>query len=171
MFNRQEIRELLSEHNLTQVFNELGWNYENEDEYIDFEYKGEKYNVELKQIADKTGYAVYTLDSEENDSKIFTNKILRDHIQNKVKDLKRENLIIYTDREKNIQIWQTALREKNQPIRRREIKYIPNKNEEEILRALENLHFSIDEEDELSIIEVSGRIAKPFDVEKITKKF
>ena len=75
MFNRQEIRELLSEHNLTQVFNELGWNYENEDEYIDFEYKGEKYNVELKQIADKTGYAVYTLDSEENDSKIFTNKI------------------------------------------------------------------------------------------------
>jgi len=42
-------------------------------------------------------------------------------VQQKIKDLKRENLIVYLDRNENKQIWQTTIKEKNQPIRRKEI--------------------------------------------------
>lgn len=169
MYDKENIRQYLRENDIAQLFNDLGWEFENEEEYIDYEVKGIKKEIILNQIADKRGFAIYLFDSEINGK--IPDKAERDKIQSKVIPLKRENIIVYLERDNNNQIWQTTIKEKNEPIRRREIKFIQNQREEELLRILENLYFDFAEEDELTITTVSGRAKKSFNVEKITKRF
>lgn len=169
MYDKENVRQYLRENEIIQLFNYLGWEYENEEEYIEYEIKGKKKEIILNQIADKKGFAIYLYDSEINGE--IPDKPERDKIQSKVIPLKRENIIVYLDRDNNSQIWQTTIKEKNEPIRRREIKFIKNQREEELLRILENQYSDFEEQDELTITTVTGRVKKSFDVEKVTKRF
>ncbi|MCF7802692.1 MAG: hypothetical protein K9N46_05490 [Candidatus Marinimicrobia bacterium] len=65
------------------------------------------------------------------------------------------------------------MKEPNQPDRRRRQEYYVHQDPEILFHKLEGLFFSIDEEENISIIDVKKRVAEQFDqnYEKVTKKF
>ena len=62
-------------------------------------------------------------------------------------------------------------REPGRPDRPRQHIYNRNQPGEALVQKLEQLVFTLDEEGDTTIVEVSGRVRAAFDVEKVTKKF
>ena len=69
------------------------------------------------------------------------------------------------------QHWQWVKRKPGQPDRVRTQIYQRGQQGEALIQKLEQLGFTLDEEDNLTIVDVSGRARAAFDVEKVTKKF
>lgn len=82
----------------------------------------------------------------------------------------REHLIVYSSYS-GTQYWQWVKREPGQPDRLRLHIFNQDQKGEALIQRLEHLVFTIDEEDDLTIVDVSGRVRAAFDVEKVTKKF
>jgi len=110
--NRENIRRYLREFNFSKLFiEELGWDYHrtrpleillDENAYI------------LNSIAQKRGMVVFQCDSNE-DNKVPISTVRR-KIERKAAKSAHEHIIIYTDKENTIQIWQWVKREKGKPI-------------------------------------------------------
>lgn len=82
-----------------------------------------------------------------------------------------EHFIIYVDAAKQRQVWQWVKREQGKPLAPRLNRYYKGQSGELLAQKLEALAVRIDEEDKLHMAEVAGRVAKAFDVERVTKKF
>ena len=95
----------------------------------------------------------------------------RRKIQREVAKSVHEHLIIYADAEQTTQIWQWVKREPGKPLACREHRYHSEQSGESLIQKLEAIAFSLDEEANLTLIEVRGRLRAAFDVEPVTKKF
>ena len=96
----------------------------------------------------------------------------RRKIQKQVAKSVHEHFIIYTDAEKTTDIWQWVKREQGKPDACREHRY--NRNEQSgdsLIEKLRTIAFSFAEEEDITLIDVTGRVRAGFDVEKVTKKF
>ena len=82
-----------------------------------------------------------------------------------------EHLIIYTDTEQTTQIWQWVKREPGKPLACREHRYDRGQPGESLIQRLETIAFSLEEEDDLTLVAVTGRVRAAFDVERVTKRF
>ncbi|MBZ0278879.1 MAG: Eco57I restriction-modification methylase domain-containing protein [Anaerolineae bacterium] len=139
---------------------ELGW-----DQYrdqLDIVVNGD--TIRLHAFAEKRGMVAFTMGN-------IPDYGLRRKIEQQVAKIHRENIIIYADSHRGEQVWQWVRRETGKPLMNRERPYRAGSSGESITQVLSGIAFSLDEEDSLTIVDVTSRVRAAFDVEKVTKKF
>ena len=168
MLNLRETRQYLKESEFENLFTqELGWDYSTE-KTLNFPVDGTEYV--LTPIAQKRGMAVFECSQTASEEHI-PDYATRRKIQKEVAKYFHENFIIYTDVEKNTQIWQWVRREHGKPTACREHRYHTTQPGDLLIQKLETIAFSFEEEGQLTLFDVTSRVRASFDVERVTKKF
>ena len=164
MLNDQETRQYLKESDFEPLFiEELGW--DRHTQTLTFTIDETEY--QLTAVAQKRGLVVF-----ECPARRIPDYATRRKIQKQVAKSAHEHFIIYTDADKTTQIWQWVKREQGKPDACREHRY--NRDEQSgdsLIHKLQSIVFTLDEEDELGLFGVIGKVQTAFDVEKVTKKF
>ena len=164
--NRHTIRTHLQNFDLRTLFiDELGWDHGGADTVI---HVGEQ-SFALEAVAHKRGMVAYQFvaDSEAT----FPTHATRRKIEKAVAKEVREHIIVYATHDRTEQSWQWVKREPGQPDRHRSESFRKEDTGERLIQKLENLVFTLEEEEDLTIVDVSGRVRAAFDVEKVTKRF
>lgn len=165
-FNIAEARKDLLSFNLKKLFIEkLGWDTAKQTHEVQV---NDEY-FQLKMIAQKRGLAVFECAPQAYGG--MPDSALRYKIETQVRKLAHEHVIIFTNKDNTIQKWQWVRRDHGKPIARREYEVSKGRTGDALLHRLQNLVFELEEEEDLTIIEVGKKVKKAFDVEKVTKKF
>ena len=163
---RDQIRERLEDFELRPLFIEdLGWDHGGED----LEITVDDHVFPLEAIAHKRGMVAYQQVAPSDGD--FPDYATRQKIEKQVTRAVREHIIVYAPHDQSTQHWQWVKREPGQPDRSRSHIYSREQPGESLIQKLEHLVVRIEEEDDLSIVDVSGRVRAAFDVERVTKKF
>ena len=166
LLSRNKVRKHLENFNLRTLFvEELGWDHGGSDTEVTI---GNQ-SFSLKAVAHKRGMLTYqyTADSEDN----FPSYPTRQKIERAVAKTVREHIIVYASHDKNTQYWQWVNRELGRPDRHRSHIYRSDQTGEALIQKLEQLAFTLDEEPDLTIVDVSSHVRAAFNVEKVTKRF
>src|SRR3990170_3053682 len=159
-------RRCLKEFDFKNLFiEELGW--DRHDTHLDVHVDGQTFV--LTTIAEKRGMVAFTCEAL-GDVRIHdysTRRKIERHTSKSV----HEHLIIYTDRDKTTQIWQWVKRELGKPTACREHTYHRNQPGDALIQKLQSIAFSLEEEERLTIVDVTKRARTAFDVERVTKRF
>jgi len=159
--NLRLARRSLQEFNFSELFiEELGWDNASRQK-IFLTIDGKEY--QLEQIAQKRGMVVYGCSA-------IPEYQIRAKIDNEALKYGREHFIIYHG--KREQVWQWVRREQGRPIARREQRIYANQSGTELLlQKLEAIAISFAEEENLTIVDVTSRTRRAFDVDRVTKRF
>jgi hypothetical protein len=97
----------------------------------------------------------------------------RKKIETKVTKLFQEHLIIFFDTKKTEQIWQLVVRQSGKPTKVTETRWHINQDPELLYQRAAGIFFELDEEEHITIIDVTKRIADNFhqNNERVTKQF
>ena len=164
--NLNQTRNYLRESDFeTLMIEELGWEYHTQSLTVTVD--GTEYA--LSAIAEKRGMVVFHCAATENAP--LPNYATRRKIQRQVAESVHEHVIIYTDAAKTTQLWQWVQREPGKPDACREHRYHHKQAGDALLQKLETIAFSLDEEDALTLPDVTGRVRAAFNVERVTKRF
>ena len=167
MLNLRETRQYLKESDFEPLFNRLGW--DNHTQTLPITVDETEY--QLIAIAQKRGMVVFECTATESERNL-PDYATRRKIQKQVAKSVHEHFIIYTDAEKTIHIWQWVKREQGKPDACREHRYNSNEQSgESLIQKLQTIAFSFQEEEDITIIDVTGRVRASFDVERVTKRF
>ena len=164
--NRDRIRQLLRDFEFETLFiEELGWDRHTQSINITID----EIEYLLTAVAQKRGMVVF-LCSATPDGPIPDPQIRR-KIQREVARSVLEHLIIHTDAEQTTQIWQCARREPGRPLACPELPYSLGQSGEALIQRLVAIAFSLEEEEGLTLVAVTGRVRAAFDVERVTRRF
>ena len=164
--DRDKVRTYLEEFNLRALFiEELGWDHGGADTVVE----ADERSFILDAVAHKRGMVAYQHVSDAGTT--IPEYPTRTKIEKAVAKQVREHIIVYTTRDKSEQSWQWVKREPSRPDRQRSESFRLGDTGERLIQKLENIAFTLDEEDDLTIVDVSGRVRAAFDVEKVTKRF
>jgi len=164
--NLERTRRLLRGFDFKTLFiEELGWDHYTS--ILDIPVDGQ--NFTLGAIAEKRGIVVFVCGPASNGS--MPDYSIRRKIERQVTKSHHEHLIIYLNADKTRQVWQWVKRQSGKPAQCREHTYYANQSGDLLIQKIDNLAFSLKEEEQLTVIEVGRRARKAFDVEKVTKKF
>ena len=164
---KPQFSETIKSFNFKKLFNELGWDhFDNTLPVV----VGEE-ALSLTGVAEKRGFAVMQCPPLSNGA--VPNSSLRQQIQRRVAKHYHENLLIYTDRARQQQVWQLVTKEENQPRQVHEVTWHTHQDVEILFQRLKNLLFTIDEEEKIFVVDVKQRVSENFakNTEKVTKKF
>ncbi|MEP2445801.1 MAG: Eco57I restriction-modification methylase domain-containing protein [Balneola sp.] len=151
-----------------ELFIDLGWNHINREPHP--VRVGEEL-FQLEPITEKEGFHILLCThNEAGEIPIYA---VRKKMETRITKLYREHLIIFVNRAGTEQLWQWMIRKPNQPARISDTRWIKGQSPELLYQKASGLFFSLDEEDEITIVDVKERVAKNFDKnnEKVTKKF
>jgi hypothetical protein len=155
------MRQYLREFNFKRLFIEdLGW-----DQYaliLDVTVDGRDFT--LSAIAEKRGMVVFRCN-------VLPDYNVRRKIEGQVAKSAHEHVIIYTDPAQTYQIWQWVKREAGKPKACREHHYHRNQSGDALIQKLQALVFTLEEEENLTIVDVTARARSAFDVERVTRRF
>lgn len=163
--NRQ-IREFVRNAQYDELFNSLGWDNVPANQQYRVVVKGQ--TIDLRPVAHKRGFVVLLHESPSAD--LIPDRSTGLKIENKLTSLAAEHLIIFTDADRSKQVWQWSRRVAGSPIRIRRETFLSGTSGERLAQKLSSLFFSLDEEEELTIADVSRRAESQFR-ERITKRF
>jgi hypothetical protein len=158
--DRQRARQYLKAYDFAKLFTqELGW-----DKYsttLTKQLDGRTY--EFKGVAEKRGVVILISDSiPEYAIRVKVDRLIaKDHF---------EHLIVFCDQANGRQVWQWFRKEPGKPVAVRTYHFVAGQSGELLIQKLENLAFTLEEEENLSLGDVTGRL-RTLDVEKVTKKF
>ena len=165
-FNRSKIRKHLENFDLRTLFiQELGWDHRGGG----MEAAVAERTFALKALAHKRGMIAYQYAA--GSSEAFPDHPTRRKIEKAVAKTVHEHIIVYVTHDGSFQYWQWVKREPGRPDRPRLHIYHRGQGGEALAQKLERLAFTLDEEADLSIVDVSGRARAAFDVEKVTRRF
>ncbi|HUW34442.1 MAG TPA: DNA methyltransferase, partial [Planctomycetota bacterium] len=165
--NRDRARECLKSFDFRKLFvEELGWDRHTE-RLPDIIVDGQTFI--LNAVAHKRGMVAYVCDPAADGS--IPPYALRRKIEHRLARQVHEHIIIHVDQGKTTQTWQWVKREQGKPAACREHTFHKGHSGQALIQRLEALVFTIEEEEAVTIIDVSGRVRAAFDVEKVTKKF
>ena len=162
----EHLRPYLSNFDLSGLFVEgLGWNHYQVEPLVihvdDREYR-------LKSIAEKAGFVVYECDSGGD----IPQYPIRRKIENQVAKTTFEHLIIFIDSARTTQVWQWVKREAGKPAACREQEFRAGQGGDPILQRLHDVAFDLEDEAKgISISDVTSRVRRAFDVERVTRRF
>ncbi|KAB2834694.1 MAG: SAM-dependent methyltransferase, partial [Candidatus Brocadia sp.] len=160
------IRQCLRDFDFKRLFiEELGWDSHSATLDVLFD----KYHFELTAVAQKRGMSVFTYTPSTDGH--FPDYQTRRKIDRQVAKTHHEHLIIYTDANKTSQVWQWVKREAGRPIACREHTYHHNQSGDLLIQKLQTIAFSLEEEEALTLPDVTGRVRAGFDVERVTRRF
>ena len=169
MLNLRETHQFLRESDFENLFiQELGWEYHTQTLSVTID----ETEYTLTAIAEKRGMVVFECPATEVSNGRIPDYATRRKIQKHVAKSAHEHFIIYTDADKTTQIWQWVKREQGKPDACREHRY--NRNEhsgEALIQKLHAIAFSFQEEEQLTLLDVTGRVGTAFYAERVTKKF
>ena len=164
--NRPRIKYHLEKFDLQSLFiEELGWDHGGSD--TDVTVAGHSYL--LRAIAHKRGMVAYQYVANSDAS--FPNHPTRQKIERAIAKMVREHVIVYATHDRTAQHWLWVKREPGRPDRSRLHIYHRDQPGEALIQKLEYLVFTLEEEDDLTIVDVSGRVRAAFDMEKVTRRF
>ena len=169
--NRDRTRQLLRDFEFETLWiEELGWDRHREEVRTEIRERGvDEGEYLLIAIAQKRGMVVFHYPARTDEG--IPDYAIRRKIQQEVAKSVHENLIIYTDAGQITQIWQWVKREPGKPLACREHRYHSGQSGEALIQKLETIAFSLEEEEDLTLIDVRGRVRAAFDVERVTKQF
>lgn len=164
--NEPKIRKYLKSFDLVHLFKEeLGWDT-----------LGTTYSIPvdgsvfaLEPLAQKRGMVALLCQPLANGT--VPEYAVRRRIERELTKSAREHIVIYVDAAKTTQIWQWAKREKGRPTACREHTWRTTQSGDALVQKLRNIAFTLDEEEELSLVLVTGRAKAAFDIERVTKRF
>ncbi|OPY66763.1 MAG: Eco57I restriction-modification methylase [Syntrophorhabdus sp. PtaU1.Bin050] len=164
--DRERTRKLLKEFDFVSLFREeLGWDRYNND--IRVQVDGRTFS--LTGVAEKRGMAAFLCNPQDKDS--VPDYVLRRKIDRETTKSIHEHIIVYTDRDRTTQIWQWVRRETGRPTACREHSYHREQPGDSLIQKLQSIAFSLEEEDGLTLVDVTGRTRAAFDLDRITKRF
>ncbi len=123
----------------------------------------------LQPIAELGGMRVFVCDTEE-----MPPVAVRRQVEKQALDLAHEHIVIFVDAAHTKAVWQWVKRADGQSARAREHTYHQGTPGDSLLQKLNGIAFTLDELDdagEAASVEVTGRVARSFDVERVTKRF
>ena len=163
---RSKVLKYLENFDLSRLFiEELGWDHGGVDTEIPVNDRA----FSLEAIAHKRGMVAYRYVA--GSEATFPDYPTRRKIEKAVAKEVREHIIVYATHDKTEQSWQWVKREPGQPDRQRSESYRQGDTGERLVQKLERLVFTLDEEEDLTIVDVSGRVRAAFDVERVTRRF
>lgn len=83
----------------------------------------------------------------------------------------RQHFIIYADKQSGQQVWHWVRREPGKPLASRDHRFDASQSGEHLIQRLEKIAVSMEEEEQLTHLEITGKAKAAFDVDKVTKKF
>src|SRR6266700_2153428 len=165
--NRQKIRRCLRDFNFKALFvEELGWNILGEPPLM-IPVEGTTYV--LRPLVEKRGVRVFVCEPDA-DGHIPADAVLR-KIEREVIRYAYEHFLISVDEAREHQVWLWVKREQGKRLASRMHRYHRGQSGELLAQKLENLSIGLEEAERLQMTEVAWRVAKAFDVERVTKKF
>ena len=163
----QTLRPYLHDFDLTGLMVEgLGWNH-HQGAPITVIADDESYD--LRTVAEKANFAAYRC-SPKPDGNIPPQSARR-QIENQVAKTNYEHLIIFVDDKETQQVWQWVKRESGRPPAVRELRYDKGQTGTALLQRLRGIEFTLEEEGNLGIIDVTERLQQSLDVERVTNRF
>lgn len=162
--DRNRCRALLQAFDFRNLFiEELGWDTRKATIDVAWTDGGAR----LESIAHKRGFVVWHCNAPDN---AFPDAAARRRIEREATKAAHEHLILFSNASKSRQIWQWVRREAGSPLRVREIEFGKGQTGELILQRLEPLFVSLDDEEALTLLDVTGRVRANVD-ERVTKRF
>ena len=164
----EELRPHLQAFDFPGLFVEgLGWNYYT-TEPVSVHVDDRKYS--LKPVTEKAGFVVYQCDSALDDN--IPLYPIRRKIESQVAKRAFEHLIVFVDSERTMQVWQWVKRDSGKPPACREQEFRAGQGGDPILQRLRDVAFDLEDEARgVGISDVTSRVRKAFDVERVTRRF
>lgn len=154
-------RKCLKAFDFPTLFREqLGW--DNHNGTLEIPIDGTTYR--LSGVAQKRGFAAFICDT-------IPDRATRLKIDNQVTKSAREHFVIYTDQKSGQQVWQWVRREPGKPMASRDHRFDTSQSGDSLIQRLEQIAIGMQEEEGLTLFDVTGRTRAAFDVDKVTKKF
>ena len=164
--DRNRARQLLAKGEFQSIFiEELGWDRHSSP----LEITAAAAPVRLQALAQKRGMVVYHCPPPSGEK--LPEYPHRRKIEQQVAKSAHEHLIVFTDAGNETQVWQWVKREPGKPAACREHVFHRSQPGDALLQKLEAIAFTLEEEERLSLTDVTRRTRAGFDVERVTKRF
>ena len=125
--------------------------------------------IHLQAVAEKKGLVAFVCPAQAGER--LPDYATRRKIEREVAKHRHQHLIVFTDAGKTTQVWQWVKRELGKPAACREHTYHVGQPGDGLIQKLTALAVSLQEEESLTHVDVTGKVKKAFDVEKVTKRF
>jgi hypothetical protein len=146
-------------------YEELGWDQYNNNLQVSVNSQ----TFSLTAIAEKRGMAAFLCGPM--DDGLIPDYVTRRKIEKGVAKSVHEHIIIYTDSDRTTQIWQWVRREAGRPTACREHPYHSDQPGDSLIQKLQSIAFSLEEEENITLVDVAGRTRAAFDLDRVTKRF
>ena len=164
--DRAAVRQNLDNFDLRTLFiQELGWDHGGSDTEVTVKDRA----YPLQAIAHKRGMVAYQYLAQPGEE--VPDHPTRQQIERRVARQVREHIIVFASHDRSMLYWLWVKREPGRQDRPRPERYQVGQSGERLIQKLEAIVFTLDEEADLSIVDVTGRVRAAFDVEKVTKRF
>ena len=168
--NYRQARQYLEAFDFKKLFVEvLGWSRPT-GRATPIEVEGERYR--LTPIAELGGMVVFVCEDQLGGE--MPEAARRKQIDKRVSELAFEHILIFVDGARTQAVWQWVKREAKQSAKARQHTYTKGQPGDSLLHKLGGIAFDLNELDEdgqVSIATVVGKVAKQFDVDRVTKRF
>lgn len=167
-----QVRQCLNAFDFKRLFiQELNWSYCT-NRPLDLEIDADI--ARISPLAELGGVVVYQV--ELLNSGDVPSSMVRRQIENKIKQLTHEHIIIFVDSGRTKSVWQWVRRGGGFQTATREHTYYKTQPGDSLMAKLDGIAFDISELDidrdgSVKVIKVVERLKKAFDVEKVTKRF
>ena len=164
---KQEFANYIRNFNFRELFNEMGWDNDRTVQPIIIDDSV----YQLQAVASKSGFKILLCPAPVTDPIPLYHQ--RKQIETKVTKLFQEHLIIYTDSNKQEQVWQFVMRQRGKPTKVTETRYHISQQPELLYQRASGLFFDFDDEGKITIVDVTQKVAENFyaNAEKVTKQF
>jgi hypothetical protein len=160
-------QELLIKFRFKELFNELGWDSPAQQQPYTVAIGDDDWLLDV--VAHKKG--VQVLQCRPYADGRLPDYATRQKIERKITVDVREHLIVFTDTAQTTQIWQWVARLQGKTAQYREVNFRKGEAPELLTQKLNRLHFTLDEEELLTVLGVAQRLDDAAPREKVTKKF
>jgi len=162
----ERIRQLLKAFDFRTMFvDELGW--DRHDAHLDMAIDGRM--IRLEALAQKRGMVSYLCPTAPGEP--LPDYATRRKIESQAAKTAHEHLIIFVDPDQTTQVWQWVRREPGKPTACREHTLHKTQPGDALIQKLQAIAFSLEEEETLTLSDVTRRARAGFDVERVTKRF
>lgn len=164
---KKEFSSYIKQFQFRELFNDMGWNNDKTKQPIAVD----NATYTIQAVGEKSGFKILLCNPLSNG--LIPDTVTRKKIDTKVTKLFQEHLIIFYDAKKTEQIWQLVVRQTGKPTKVTETRYHINQDPELLFQRAAGIFFELDEEENITIIDVTQRIAANFhqNNEKVTKQF
>ncbi len=165
--SKQEFSSYIKQFKFRELFNDMGWNNDRTKQPIVVDDS----TYILQAVAEKSGFKILLCNPATDG--FIPDYNTRKKIETKITKLFQEHLIIFYDAKQQEQIWQLVVRQTGKPIKVTETRYNIAQDPELLYQRASGLFFEMDEEENITIVDVTQRVAANFhqNAEKVTKQF